>query len=176
MSTTSLRVLILSLFFIGGALLGSGIVFIISSLEEKTVSMNPSAFDVRPGERMSYIIRYVRSGDVVHIEFSVSGGNNDIDFSIIGPGGGYIYGPLRVYNSLSYEFKAMESGDYNFIFDNSFSLFTTKRVSINAYVKTRPYSEFKDIGAILLIISGIMLGTGSIIHSVSKTSRSEAVN
>jgi len=176
MSTTRTRTLVSLLILIGATLLIIGVGFVFSSLEEKTVPMNPTVFDVKPGEGWVYTIYNVKKDEIVHIEFSVSGGSNDIDFYIKDPSGGYIYGPLRVYNGLSYEFKATESGNYEFVFDNTFSLATTKRVSINAYIKTMPYLGLVYVGGVLIIISGIMIGAGSIIYDVTKTSRSRATS
>jgi len=176
MSTTRTRTLISLLILIGATLLIIGVAFVFSSIEEETVSMNPTVFDVKPGEGWVYTIYNVKKDEVVHIEFSVSGGSGDIDFYIKDPSGGYIYGPLRVYNSLSYEFKAIESGNYEFVFDNTFSLVTTKRVSINAYIKTMPYLGLVYVGAVLIIIGGIMLGAGLIIYDVTKTSRSRTTS
>jgi len=177
MSTSGLRVLILLLAFIGVILLAMGASFIQSSQKEITVPMNPHVLDIKPGEEWSYTIYNVQKGHVVGIVFSVSGGNNDINFYIKDPSGGYIYGPLRVYNSLSYEFKAMESGNYEFVFDNTFSSITTKRVSINAYIKTGLDSELEEEGIVLVGLGAILLIAVLVVgllmyNEASKTSKS----
>jgi len=176
MSTTGTRVLVLLLILIGALLLAIGVPLLYFSSKGITTSMNPYVVDIPPGERWFYTLS-VQRGDVVRIELSVSGGKGDIYFSITDPYGYYVYGPLRVYNSLSYEFKATESGYYYLTFDNTFSLITTKHVSLNIYIKNQPDSGFGYAGIMLIVFGITMLATGLLMYTTtSKTSRSRATS
>ncbi len=64
--------------------------------------------------------------------FSVSGGSgNDVDFYITDPKGSRIVDLGRVSGEAAFEFTANESGAYTLRFDNGFSWFSTKTVTLN---------------------------------------------
>jgi hypothetical protein len=71
------------------------------------------------------------SGQQFTGSLSISGGSgNDINFWITDPTGATILNLGRVSQGRSFDFTAQASGAYTFYFDNSFSLLSTKTVSL----------------------------------------------
>ena len=68
---------------------------------------------------------------------SVSGGNNDINFWVANPTGDYIVPKQGVTIGKSFQFVADNSGGYTLNFDNTFSLITSKTVTLT-YVVVNP--------------------------------------
>jgi hypothetical protein len=61
---------------------------------------------------------------------SVSGGNNDINFWVANPTGDHIIPKQGVHVGKSFQFEAESNGGYTLNFDNSFSLVTSKTVTL----------------------------------------------
>jgi hypothetical protein len=61
---------------------------------------------------------------------SVSGGNSDINFWVANPTGDHIIPKQGVYVGKSFQFEAESNGGYTLNFDNSFSLVTSKTVTL----------------------------------------------
>ncbi len=79
------------------------------------------------------------SGDSFSGSLSISGGSgNDIDFSITDPQGTTIVGLGRVSQGRTFDFTADQSGAYTFHLDNTFSVFSSKTVSMS-YDVTHPF-------------------------------------
>ena len=72
------------------------------------------------------------AGDTFRGSLSISGGSgNDIDFWITGPRGNTVVNLGRVSGTATFAFTAKESGPYTFHFDNTFSWFSSKTVSLS---------------------------------------------
>jgi len=98
---------------------------------------------------------------------SISGGtNNDIDFWVTNPSGNTIVNLGRISQGTTFEITAQESGAYTFHFDNTFSLFSSKTVTLS-YDISRPsplgIAVFTILGLLLLGI-GIIIGLGFLLH------------
>jgi len=78
---------------------------------------------------------YLDNGDKLSGSISVSGGSgNDINFQIQDPSGVIITSYSRT-TSTSFSFNADKAGTYTMIFDNSFSLITSKRVTLSTNIE-----------------------------------------
>jgi hypothetical protein len=78
----------------------------------------------------------LQEGDTISGTVSASGGSgNDIDFSATDPNGNTIFSKDRAtYDTFS--FKAPVSGTYILTFDNSFSVFSSKSISLSYDVQS----------------------------------------
>ncbi len=77
----------------------------------------------------------LNQGDVVEGNITVTGGlTNDINFNVTDPNGNTIVTLSRVTQS-PFSFQAETSGTYTLIFDNSFSLLTSRSVTFDYLVK-----------------------------------------
>jgi hypothetical protein len=86
---------------------------------------------VSPGTSRTLTFNLV-SQDRFSGSLSISGGNgNDIDFKVTDPQGTVIVGLGRVSQGRSFDFVAQQSGAYTFYLDNSFSIFSSKTVSLS---------------------------------------------
>jgi hypothetical protein len=74
----------------------------------------------------------LNNGDKVSGSVSVTGGGgNDINFFVTNPSGAQIYNAGRVTGGTSFTFTADSSGAYILHFDNSFSLLSSKQVTVS---------------------------------------------
>ena len=88
---------------------------------------------------------------------AISGGSgNDIDFLIADPQGTTIVNMGRVSQGRNFDFTAQESGAYTFHFSNSFSLLSSKTVSLT-YDIGLPSVFGVDIGQLLIIIGVVVI-------------------
>jgi len=134
-------------------------------------------FNVNPRDAMVLSLPNIRGGDAVRIEFTVRGGNNDIYFSVMDPDGYYIYGPTLVYYSYSYEFVAKKSGEHIAVFDNRFSLITSKYVFANVYIKPKATQELRSGSTILMVVGAIMILAGPVAYiTILKHTKPETVS
>lgn len=102
-------------------------------------------------------------GEKVTGSLSISGGSgNDINFWITNPQGATVINLDRVSNGANFEFTAHQSGAYTFHFDNQFSLFSSKTVSL-----TFDVSRALPIDPIMLIAIGVAIIAVVIVISVA---------
>lgn len=81
---------------------------------------------------------YLDDGDRIQFWISVSGGSNDdVDFFLRNPNGGLI-NQGRIYASFNDEITASQSGNYQFEFENDFSLISTKYVNFDYEIIKKP--------------------------------------
>ena len=77
---------------------------------------------------------YIHTGENVSGSFTVTqGGSKDIIFYILGPTGTVVWGSSsgpRTYNYGTFSFSATQSGTYTLVFDNTFSSFTDKHITL----------------------------------------------
>jgi hypothetical protein len=96
-------------------------------------------------------------GDKFTGSLSISGGSgNDIDFRITDPQGTTVLGLGRVSQGKTFEFTAQASGAYTLHFDNSFSLISSKAVTIS-YDISKPILGGGFDSNSLLIIMGVII-------------------
>jgi hypothetical protein len=88
---------------------------------------------------------------------AISGGSgNDINFRVTDPTGATILNLGRVSVGGSFDFTAQESGAYTLYFDNSFSLLSSKTVSLT-YDIGLPTVFGIDLGILLIIIAVVVI-------------------
>jgi len=101
-------------------------------------------------------------GDVVEGSLTVTGGlTNDINFNVTAPNGNTIVSYARV-TQTSFTFQAETTGTYTLIFDNSFSLLTSRSVMLDYLVKPATLGIPLDmlpqvIGSIVAVIMIIVV-------------------
>ncbi|MBI2935152.1 MAG: emp24/gp25L/p24 family protein [Chloroflexi bacterium] len=91
-------------------------------------------FTVEPGKKHSIAVM-VREGRSLEGTFSISGGENFIDFSIRGPNGELSYGVVRAVGGRTFEMTADKEGTYTMWFDNSFSFGSARQISLRYIVR-----------------------------------------
>jgi hypothetical protein len=105
------------------------------------------------------------NGDKFSGSLSISGGSgDDINFKVTDPQGTVIVGLGRVSQGRSFEFTAQQAGAYTFNLDNSFSIFSSKMVSLSYDVTPAPTPTptpfFNlgggDNGGISLVTAGVI--------------------
>jgi hypothetical protein len=117
----------------------------VSASEVETLQIDPLT------KRM--LIFNLAEADKFSGSLSISGGaNNDIDFWITDPNGNTIVNLGRISQGTTFEFTAQKSGAYTFHFDNSFSLISSKTVSLSYDIRSA-----SPINPFLLIIIGIII-------------------
>jgi hypothetical protein len=117
----------------------------VSATKVETLQIDPLT------ERM--LIFNLSEGDKFSGSLSISGGaNNDIDFWITDPNGNTIVNLGRISQGTTFEFTAQKSGAYTFHFGNSFSLFSSKTVSLSYDIQFA-----LPINPLLLITIGLII-------------------
>lgn len=113
-------------------ILSLGIIAILSLTVAFSLANASSVETVQVGPlSQQTLIFNLDSGQKFSGSLSISGGSgNDIDFWVTDPTGTTILNLGRVSQGTSFDFTAQASGAYTFYFDNSFSLLTTKTVSL----------------------------------------------
>ena len=96
---------------------------------------------------------------------SISGGSgNDVDFYVTDPHGSRVVSYGRVSQGTSFEFTAQLFGAYSFHFDNDFSLFSSKVVTLSYDIESPilPNSTDLQIWIVLVavIIGLLLIGIG----------------
>jgi hypothetical protein len=108
----------------------------------------------------------LNNGDSVSGSISVTGGSgNDVNFYISDPTGGQIYNAGRVSGGTSFSFTANSSGAYILHFDNSFSLLSSKQVTVSYDVSSSsggipefpPQLSFAAIITLIVITSYLLV-------------------
>ncbi len=107
----------------------------ILCLTFSVVSANSQTFTVPAGSSEQVSLN-LNGGDSVTGTISVSGGSgNDVNFKITDSNGNIISSQDRI-TSTSFSFTASTSGTYKLSFDNSFSVFSSKSVSLDYSVQS----------------------------------------
>ena len=105
-------------------------ILLLSFLTVTVFATEVETFQISPSLNKMYLFD-LNSGRKVTGSFSVEGGNNDITFKVTDPVGNTIIDLGRVAGGSSFEFTANRDGNYTVIFDNSFSISTTKTVTMS---------------------------------------------
>jgi hypothetical protein len=106
--------------------------------------------------------RYLIFGEVCGGSVNIKGGSgNDINFRVIDPQGKVILDLGRISNEKAFQFFANKpSGNFTFIFDNEFSVLSSKEVKV--FSNTYPENLFEFAGfsinllAIILVIISVV--------------------
>lgn len=102
------------------------------------------------------LIFNLKAGQKFTGSLAISGGSgNDIDFWIVDPQGTTILNLGRISQGRSFDFTAQASGAYTFHFSNSFSLLSSKTVSLT-YDIGLPSIFGIDLGTLLIIIGVVV--------------------
>jgi hypothetical protein len=86
------------------------------------------------------------------------GSSNDINFKIVNPDGKIILDLGKISNATSFKFYADKTGNYTIIFDNEFSVFSSKEVNV---LSMNPFNIFEFAGfsinvwAIILVVISV---------------------
>lgn len=91
-------------------------------------------FTVGPGEKQT-IVADLRAGQTIEGDFSVSGGEDYIDFYIKDPFGGLTYGVTRAEGGHRFDAEAQHSGAHTLYFDNAFSFGTSRHITLRYRVR-----------------------------------------
>ncbi len=95
-------------------------------------------------------------GNKVSGSINVTGGGNDIDFYVTDPNGNTILRYDRA-TQTSFSFTATTTGTYTMHFDNSFSIFSSKSVTLD-YTITKPILGLApELFYLLVIIIGVVI-------------------
>jgi len=123
----------------------------VSASEVETLQIDPLT------KRM--LIFNLAEGDKFSGSLSISGGaNNDIDFWITDPYGNTIVNLGRISQGTTFEFTTQKSGAYTFHFDNSFSLISSKTVSLSYDIQfASPINPFLLTTIALIIIVVVLI-------------------
>jgi hypothetical protein len=112
----------------------------------------------------------LHSGDAVVGSIDVIGGSgNDINFYVTDPNGNTVLNYYRTSHS-SFSFSASITGTYFLRFDNSFSLISSKSVSLDYTVKASIFGIPQDTFYIIVIILAIAVVT-IVVVAVALTKR-----
>ena len=99
----------------------------------------------------------LKEGDTLSGRINVSGGSgNDINFYVTDPDGNTILRYDRA-SSTSFSFTASKTGIYTLHFDNSFSIISSKSVTLEYSVKTLIFGIPQDIFYLILSLIVIVL-------------------
>jgi hypothetical protein len=101
----------------------------------------------------------LNNGDQVSGTVSITGGSaNDINFRVTGPSGATVYDAGRVTGGTSFSFTANQPGAYILHFDNSFSLLSSKQITVSYSVGSTlipgvsPNTSYIIIGIVIALI------------------------
>jgi hypothetical protein len=107
---------------------------VILVLSFTTVACCLQTFTV-PARSTSTVTLPLNQGDAVEGNITVTGGlNNDVNFNITDPNGETVVSYSLV-TQTPFSFQAETTGDYTLIFDNTFSLLTSRSVTLDYLVK-----------------------------------------
>jgi hypothetical protein len=106
----------------------------------------------------------LNQGDQLSGSLSITGGSgNDINFWITDPSGGPVVNQGRVSQGTSFAFTASASGGYTFHFDNSYSLFSGKVVTLTYNIASSVVTSLT-----LVVVGAAIAGLVALIAYVTK--------
>lgn len=99
----------------------------VPDYESSSFVVKPSSYYYQPLD-----IPQPPAGAEIVIEgyFNVEGGNKDVGFRVKAPSGSYLENIDKVSNRHEFHFTVHEGGPYTLYFDNGFSTFTSKQVTL----------------------------------------------
>lgn len=99
-------------------------------LPPSTLAPPQTYYSVPPLSSLSLKINLARGCPCSLLIYIKGGSGNDINLRIIDPEGKIIYDLGRISNKTSFKFYADKPGNYTIIFDNEFSVFSSKEVTV----------------------------------------------
>jgi hypothetical protein len=88
-------------------------------------------------------------GGLIYVK---GGSGNDINFRVINSQGKIILDLDRISNETSFQFFADKTGNFTIIFDNEFSVFSSKEVDVFSYSYPKSLFEFAGYSSNILVI------------------------
>lgn len=126
------------------------LLFLLNS--KVTYGAQVDVLNINPG-RGQILVLDLNSDDRVKGSLAVSGGSgNDINFWVTDPDGTTILGLGRVNRGADFNFQASESGGYTLHFDNSFSIVSTKTVTLSYDIDRTIIPGISQEASIIVII------------------------
>jgi hypothetical protein len=113
----------------------------------------------------------LNSGQTFSGSLSITGGGNDIDFWVTDPEGTIILGLGRITQGRSFEFTAQKNGAYILHFDNSFSWFTAKTVTLTYNIGTSTIFGFDPLVLIAIVAIIALIILGAVVHNQQRKKR-----
>lgn len=140
--------------FVSSLLFAALCMFIFASFAFATETATKTV----PAGNDGMMIFNLDEGDKFSGSLSISGGSgNDIDFYVTDPHGSRIVNLGRVSQGTSFDFSAQDSGAYTLHFDNGFSLFSSKVVSLSFDVES-PILPNADNFILWIIAGAVIIG------------------
>jgi hypothetical protein len=102
---------------------------------------------------------------------SITGGGNDIDFWVTDPEGTTILGLGRVAQGRSFEFTAQKNGAYILHFDNSFSWFTAKTVTLTYEIGSPAVFGLDPFALIIILAVAVLIIIGAVGYNQQRKRR-----
>jgi hypothetical protein len=102
---------------------------------------------------------------------SITGGGNDIDFWVTDPEGTTILGFGRVAQGRSFEFTAQKNGAYILHFDNSFSWFTAKTVTLTYEIGSPAVFGLDPFALIIILAVAALIIIGAVGYNQQRKRR-----
>ena len=150
-----LVMLILGVFFVGyGASLSPKVKYIVAERWDKSWELKPGYYNRHTWN--------IKSPDSVLLEINatVSGGNGDLDVYIDTPSGRLNYGRLRSPIHVVVNLSKYGTGEYTIYLDNSFSVMTSKYITLHEAIykrvlDTADKDAYQVLGWILIFIGAV---------------------
>jgi len=137
------------------------------------VQAKPEVFTVPPGEEIKRWV-WLKEEDELSGKITVLGGSgNDVNFYITDPNGNTILRKDRATRT-SFSFKAKITGSYILHFDNTFSWFSSKTVTLEHTI-SRPSRLSPEVFCIIGVIIGIVIGGAIVAIICTQKRKSEKV-
>jgi hypothetical protein len=119
--------------------------------------------EASPGSQCTLTFN-LQNGDAVSGSVSVSGGSgNDVNFWITDPTGATIYNAGRISGGTTFSFTADTAGAYILYFDNSFSIISSKYVTVSYDVSVTlipgvsPTTSYAIIALIVIVVLALII-------------------
>lgn len=128
-----------------------------------------------PNLTMQTVSLNLNQGDKVTGSITVSGGSgNDVTFTIQDPNGNTVKSYSHT-TSNSFEFTASESGTYKLVFDNTFSLLSSKSVTLDYSVQSAIVGSGILIAVVAAIVIVIVVAAVLVVKKRSKSGKNTPV-
>jgi len=128
----------------------------------KITYASTETFTVPPLQEITRILE-LKEGEIVSGSITVSGGSgNDINFYVTNPKGDIILRYDRT-TDVDFSFTATISGTYIMHFDNSFSIISSKTITLSYSIKTSILGVPQDVFLLFLVLVIALIAIVSII-------------
>lgn len=129
---------------------------------------------VQPGAQCTITFN-LNNGDQVSGSISVTGGSgNDVNFWITSPSGATIYNAGRISGGTTFSLSANQSGAYIVHFDNSFSLLSSKQVTLSYDVSSTIIPGTSPTTSYIVLIAVVILLVALVVALRRRSGRKQA--